>query len=282
MAAVVDRVGDELLARAVLTLDQHIGVAGRHRLHQLEQREHRLALAQDVLERVLLAHAVLQPQVLPALVHQVCGAIQQPEQAVGIQVGLLDEVEGAGLARLERALDRALPADDDDLKPLVDGLEGAEHVDAVGVREHEVEQHHRWLMGAAGLLGTKAGVGGDDAVPGHAGGLRDDGLQELDRRRIVIDDEDRLLDTALTRVRPCRGHELKRSTSSPAANHGHARAVHLARASPLKVRNVLPRQGSALPPPSRRSSSRQAREVQPSGADVFRTISGGSTASQPG
>ena len=52
----MDGVGDQLLAGAVLALDEDVGLAGRHALDQLEQLLHLLALADDVLKLV----AVLQ------------------------------------------------------------------------------------------------------------------------------------------------------------------------------------------------------------------------------
>ena len=55
----VEGVGDQFLAGAVLALDQNVGVAGRHRLDQLEQLAHLLALADDARERILTAHLFL-------------------------------------------------------------------------------------------------------------------------------------------------------------------------------------------------------------------------------
>ena len=190
VAAVVNRVGDELLAGAVLALDQHVGVAGRHGIDELEQRQHGLALADDVLERVLLTHPLLQPQMLPALLHQVGGAIEEPEQPLGVEIRLLDEVEGACLAGLQRALDGALSADDDHLEALVDGLQRPQHVDAVGVGQHQVEEDHGRLMRPAGLLRPEPGVRRGHPVAGHARRVADHRLQELDRSGVVIHDED--------------------------------------------------------------------------------------------
>ena len=194
MAAMVDGVGEQLLAGPVLALNQHVGIAGRDRLDELEEREHRLALAEDVLEGMLLLQARLQPQMLPPLVHQVSRPIDQAEQALGIQVRLVDEVEGAGLSGLERALQGALAADHDHLEPLVDPLERAKHVDAVGVRQQQVEQHDRRLVTAARLLGAEARVGGHDPV---------------------ARDPRRLLDARSAGSRPWPGRRPRREPSIP-------------------------------------------------------------------
>ena len=140
-AADVDRVGDQLLADAVLALDQDVGVALGNRLDQLEQLAHLLALADDVREGVLIAHLLLQPLVLRALDLQIGGAIEDRDDAGGIEIGFLEEVERAGLPRFERARDRADAADHDHLRRFVDRLQLPQQRDAVDVRQHEIDQH---------------------------------------------------------------------------------------------------------------------------------------------
>ena len=66
----MQRVGDQLLAGAVLALNQDVGVARRHRLDQLEELAHLLALADDVRERILAADLFLELLVLLPLVVQ--------------------------------------------------------------------------------------------------------------------------------------------------------------------------------------------------------------------
>ncbi len=63
---VVNRVGDQLLAGAVLALDQDVRVAGRHALDELEELLHLLALPDDVREAVLAADLFLELLMLGA------------------------------------------------------------------------------------------------------------------------------------------------------------------------------------------------------------------------
>ena len=98
-----------------------LALLGGDRLDQLEQLAHRLALADDVLEGMLFVQPVLEPAGAGARSStRSAGAFEHAEQAVRIEVGLLDEVEGPGLPGLERPVDGALAADDDHLGALVD------------------------------------------------------------------------------------------------------------------------------------------------------------------
>src|ERR1019366_4997859 len=56
----VDGFGDQLFAGAAFALQQHRGTAGRHLRHQVEDAQHGLALADDVLEVVALLEGALQ------------------------------------------------------------------------------------------------------------------------------------------------------------------------------------------------------------------------------
>ncbi len=60
----VQRFGDHFLARAALALQQHGGAAVRHLRHQVEDLQHRLALADDILEVVALLEGALELNVL--------------------------------------------------------------------------------------------------------------------------------------------------------------------------------------------------------------------------
>ena len=60
-------------------------------------------------KRVLIAHLLLQPLVLPALVDlRSVARSRMPSRPVGIEIRLLEEEERAGLAGFERARDGAL------------------------------------------------------------------------------------------------------------------------------------------------------------------------------
>ena len=56
----MNRFRDQLLARTALALDQHGRPARRHLRHQVEQPQHRLALAHDVLKVVALLQRAFQ------------------------------------------------------------------------------------------------------------------------------------------------------------------------------------------------------------------------------
>jgi hypothetical protein len=185
----VDRVGDQLLADAVLALDQDVGVALGDRFDQLEELAHLLALADDVREGVLIAHLLLQPLMLRALDLQIGGAIENRDDARGIEIRLLEEVERAGLPRLEGPGDRADAADHDHLRRVVDRLQLAQQVDAVRVGQHQVDQHHVRTPAAENLHGARSFRRRADLVSGRRRVLIDDHLQPVGHHRLVVHDE---------------------------------------------------------------------------------------------
>ncbi len=203
-AAHVDRVGDQLLADAVLALDQDVGVALGHRLDQLEQLAHLLALADDVRERVLIAHLLLQPLVLRALDLQVGRAIEDRDDAGGIEIRFFEEEERAGLAGFERARDRADAADHDHLRRVVDRLQLAQQRDAVDVGQHQIEQHHVGPPRAEQFYRARADQRGAHFVAGRAAALLDHHLQPVGDHRLVVDDEDAAAVCRLHRRHICR------------------------------------------------------------------------------
>src|SRR5258705_349544 len=109
---VVNRVGDQLLAGAVLALDQDVRVAGGHTLYQLEQLLHLLALADDVREAVLTPYLILELLVLGALLGTIHGAPEDVHEPF-LAHRLLEEEERARLPGFDRPRDRPLAADDD-------------------------------------------------------------------------------------------------------------------------------------------------------------------------
>jgi hypothetical protein len=188
-AAHVDRVGNQLLARAVLPLDQDVGVAFGDRFDQLEELAHLLALADDVGERILLPHLLLQALMLGALDLQVGGAVEDRDQARRIEVGFFEEEERAGLAGFERAGDRAHAADDDHLRGRIDRLELPQQRDAVGVGQHDVEQHHVGVPGAKDLFRLGADRRRAHFIARRARRLLHHHLQPVSHHRLVVYDE---------------------------------------------------------------------------------------------
>ena len=182
-------VGDQLLADAVLALDQDVGVALGDRLDQLEQLAHFLALADDVREVVLIAHLLLEALVLGALHLQIRGAIKDRRDACGIEVGFFDEVERAGLTGLERAGDRADAGDDDHFRRFVDRLQLAQQRDAVDVRQHQVDQDDVGAPRAEDFNRARPDRRGAHLVTGCGRSLFDDHLQPIGHHRLVVHDE---------------------------------------------------------------------------------------------
>ena len=187
LAVVVDRVGDQLLAGAVLALDQDVGLARRDALDQLEQLLHLLALADDVRELVAILELLLELLVLALQVGALDRLLEQREDALGVD-RLLEEEERAGLDRLDRARDVALAADDDDLGLRVDVLEPAHQLDAVDVGQHHVGEHRVGPPRLEQLLAARA----DERRPHLVAGLLEHHLQPLGHRRLVVDGEDLL------------------------------------------------------------------------------------------
>ncbi len=56
----VQRLGDQLLAGSAFALDEHGGAAGRDLRHQVEDAQHRLALADDVFKVIALLQGALE------------------------------------------------------------------------------------------------------------------------------------------------------------------------------------------------------------------------------
>ena len=180
----MDGVGDELLAGAVLPLDEDVGVAPRHALHQLEHLVHLLALADDVPEAELPFELLLEQQVLADQVAALDRALEHRQQRVGLD-RLLDEAVRPRLHRLDRLDHAAVAGDDDDLGVGVDLLELPQQLEAVGVRQHHVGHDDVGLPGLEDLLAARADHRGPDFV---ALVLEQD-LEPLDHRRLVVDRE---------------------------------------------------------------------------------------------
>jgi hypothetical protein len=185
----VDRIGDQLLARAVLALDQDVGVAFGHGFDQLEELAHLLALADDVGERVLLPHLLFQALMLGALELQVGGAIEDRDQPRRVEIGFFEKEEGAGLAGFERAGDGPHAANHDHFGRRVDCLELPQQRDAVGVGQHDVEQHHVGMPGPEDLFRLRADRRGAHFVARRARRLLHHHLQPVSHHRLVVYDE---------------------------------------------------------------------------------------------
>ena len=135
----VDRARHQLLAGAALALDQDRRAARRRLDDQVEHLPHPRAAADDVGELVVALLDVL-PEVAvlvqqPPPLHRVA----DDDQHFVVLERLGDVVERAGLHRRDRALDRGVGGDDDDVQVLVDALQLVERGDAVEAGHHDVD-----------------------------------------------------------------------------------------------------------------------------------------------
>ena len=164
---VVDRAGDQFLARARFAADQHRRVAARHLLHDAEHLLQRAARADDAVE-------IIEVLLLVAQVLHLVLEMAELDRLFDLELhfldfeGLLHEVEGADLHRLDGRVNRPEGRHEDDRRARLNGPRRAEHVHAVGAAHAKVGQHDVELAvlqpldggrPVAGLLHVVAGVG---------------------------------------------------------------------------------------------------------------------------
>ena len=183
----MERARHQLLAGAALALNQHRRAARRRAGDQIEDRLHLRAAADDLVEAV---RARPQPVAqLAVLAHEPAAldGVAEHGQHFVVLERLREVVERALLGRRDGAFDRAERRDHDDRQLVVQAPDVLEHLDAVLVGQHEVEQH-----GVDGRLAERV-----EALLGrrgrrHAVALDDE--QRLERFAddfLVVDDEDR-------------------------------------------------------------------------------------------
>jgi hypothetical protein len=177
----VERVGDQLLAGAVLALDEDVRLAGRDALDELEQVLHLLALADHVLELVAILQLRLELLVLVDQRFLFDGFLQLVEEPLGID-RLFEEVERARLHRLDRPRNVSLPGDDDDFGFRVELLELADELNPVDVGEHHVGDDRVGTPGLEQLFAAGADERGADFVAG----MFEQDLQPLGHRRLIV------------------------------------------------------------------------------------------------
>ena len=174
-------VRDELLAGAVLALDQDVRVAARNALDQLEHFVHLLALADDVPESELPFQLLFQKKVFANQVSTLDGPLEHGQERVRLD-GLLDEAVRPRLHGLDGLGDAAVPRDDDDLCIRVDLLELTEQLEPVGIRQHHVGDDDVRLPGLEDLLAAGADHGGPHLIAL----VLEQNLQPLDHRWLVV------------------------------------------------------------------------------------------------
>ena len=179
----MDGAGDELLARAALAVDEHRGV-GRGDLEDLLPEVLDEGVVADDL--VALLRLLLEVLAFPAEARLLEGVADADQDPLPVE-GLLQEVEGPQLGRLDRRLDGALARDHDDLgdeRPLAELGQDLETAPAghLDVEEDEVDpdrlpQHLQAVLARPRLEELVALV-------------LEDHLQRLADPLLVVDDQD--------------------------------------------------------------------------------------------
>ncbi len=170
----VNRLGDQLLAGAALALDQDGGAAGRDLGDEVEEPEHRLALADDVFEVVALLQGALELDDLFFGAMPRNGGANVGEQLLVVP-GLLDEVLGAGADGVDDVAHGAVGGDHDDGKVGLHLDDARQQIDAALAGKSEIEQQQIVLVARQQLH-----AGG--TVDGHADGEafeREQGFERL-------------------------------------------------------------------------------------------------------
>ncbi len=135
----VDGLGDELLAGAALALDENGRAAGRDLRDEVEEAQHRLALADDVLEVVALLEGALELDDLFFGAMAGDGGADVGEQLLVVP-RLLDEVLGAGANGIDDVADGAVGGDHDDRQVRLQLDDARQQIEAALAGQREIEQ----------------------------------------------------------------------------------------------------------------------------------------------
>ncbi len=212
-AVAVDRSRDELLADAALALKKHRRVGRRRALDRVPHLAERRALANHLVTHFhgTPERAVFVGQARPL------ERVPDRHQELFARRRLLDEVERAGLGRLDGGADSAVPGDDHDGQVVVRGAQLLQHLESVHPRHLDIQEDEvrDLLLGERDAFRSARGL--DDVVvvvpQDHP-----DGSAHL---RLVIDDQNACLHRnvlAISRRRPSpasAGRPWDRSSRSP-------------------------------------------------------------------
>ena len=138
--ALVDGVGDQFLARAVLAANQDRGIGRRHQRDQVEQPPHRRRRADEPSEPVapLVAHA--EARCLGVQVAMGEGLVEDRLEHCELD-GLLDEVEGAFAHGFDGQRHAAVPREHHHFDQRVGILEMAQDLETALIGQLVIEQH---------------------------------------------------------------------------------------------------------------------------------------------
>jgi hypothetical protein len=182
----VDGFGDQFLAGPTLALQQYRRAAGGHLRHQVEDAQHGLALADDVLEVVALLQGALELDDFFFSAAAAHGGANIGQQFLVVP-GLLDEVGGAGLHRIHGVFHRAVGGDHDDRQFGIALANVVQHLNAIALRQSKIQQYQ--IVGTFGdaRQALFAVIGGFHRVAFKL----QQSLQRLANGSFVVDDEHR-------------------------------------------------------------------------------------------
>ena len=140
-AVLVDGLGDQLLARARLPLDQHAGVGRRDAFQALDHVAHLRAVADDALEAKLLVQPPLQFQV-GLLQARALGGLFHARPKLGHVERLQQVVESPAPHRLDGRGDGAVAGHQDHFGVGLLGLGAGQNAQPVDVVHHQVGDDH--------------------------------------------------------------------------------------------------------------------------------------------
>ena len=214
----VQRAGDELLARPALARDEH---RGRRVGHSLEDRVE----LRDAVRRADDAEARARGRGGRVGAAQLARLQRLGDDLAHLVLveGLGDEVERAALERLDGGVDRAVRGDEDDGKLGLDLERALEERHAVDLRHLEIGDDEVDVVLAEEMQTLLAVLGGQDVVA-VARELRGEDLPQV---RLVVDDED------LLALREHGAGQLTNNVGSPMHRRYASIPRHVNRGQPI-------------------------------------------------
>jgi hypothetical protein len=136
----VERFGDQLLAGSAFALDQDGGAGGSHLRHQVEDAQHRLALADDIFKVVALLQRPLELDILffRALPGNRGADIGQK---LFVVPGLLDEVLRPAIHGVDHIADGSIGGDHDHRQVGLALPDAGQNLQAILARQRQVQQN---------------------------------------------------------------------------------------------------------------------------------------------
>src|SRR5262249_7949787 len=186
--ALVDRAGEELLARATLALDQHRRRRRRHLLDEHHRATEGRAATDDGALPQQIVEALLQQLVLPDQLAALERLVDELEQLLAPE-RLGEEVVGAILHCLDGLLDGAERGEEDDVHVGRDGFRGAQQLEPREARHLQIGEDQ--IDGAAlQPLERGTAVGGEEHAIAFT---RQRALETFAQAWIVVGDEQRVI-----------------------------------------------------------------------------------------